>query len=234
MNPASPRVKLTYDDFVLFPDDGKRHELIDGEHFVTPSPNLGHQRVVGALHAAIHVWLRSNPIGEVFVAPFDVLLSNVDVVEPDLLYISNERKRVILTPKHVTGAPELVVEVASPSTRTRDETLKRRLFEQRGVLDTGSSTPSSTRCESISERVKGSVVRLSAPTSVATPCRRLFCRASNCPCRRSFATTVDAPRVTYLSRRVSALLSCTLASPRKWAARHATNPSGRTSTAPVI
>ncbi len=135
MNPASPRVKLTYDDFVLFPDDGKRHELIDGEHFVTPSPNLGHQRVVGALHAAIHVWLRSNPIGEVFVAPFDVLLSDIDVVEPDLLYISNERKRVILTPKHVTGAPELVIEVASPSTRTRDETLKRRLFEQRGVLE---------------------------------------------------------------------------------------------------
>jgi len=128
-------VKLTYDDFVLFPDDGKRHELIDGEHFVTPSPNLGHQRVVGALHAAIYVWLQSNPIGEIFVAPFDVLLSNVDVVEPDLLYISNERKQVILTPKHVTGAPELVIEVASPSTRARDETVKRRLFERQGVLE---------------------------------------------------------------------------------------------------
>ena len=59
MNPASPRVKLTYDDFVLFPEDGKRHELIDGEHFVTPSPNLGHQRVAGAQHAAIYVWLQT-------------------------------------------------------------------------------------------------------------------------------------------------------------------------------
>jgi Uma2 family endonuclease len=128
-------VKLTYDDFVLFPDDGKRHELIDGEHYVTPSPNLAHQRVVGALYAELYMWLQSNPIGEVFVAPFDVLLSDVDVVEPDLLYISSERKRNILTPKHVTGAPELVVEVASPSTRTRDETVKRRLFERQNVLE---------------------------------------------------------------------------------------------------
>jgi Uma2 family endonuclease len=135
VNPSSPRVKLTYDDFVLFPDDGKRHELIDGEHYVTPSPNLAHQRVVGALHAEVYMWLQSNPIGEVFVAPFDVLLSDVDVVEPDLLYISSERKRNILTPKHVTGAPELVVEVASPSTRTRDETVKRRLFERQNVLE---------------------------------------------------------------------------------------------------
>ena len=49
-HPASPGVKLTYDDFVLFPDDGQRHELIDGEHYVTPSPNLRHQKVLGNLY----------------------------------------------------------------------------------------------------------------------------------------------------------------------------------------
>jgi Uma2 family endonuclease len=135
VNPASPRVKLTYDDFVLFPDDGKRHELIDGEHYVTPSPNLAHQRAAGALFGALYVWLQSHPVGEVFMAPFDVLLSPVDVVEPDLLYISNDRKRAILTAKHVTGAPELVVEIASPGTRARDETVKRRLFEREGVRE---------------------------------------------------------------------------------------------------
>src|SRR5206468_8148158 len=90
VNPAGPGVKLTYDDFVLFPDDGKRHELIDGEHYVTPSPNITHQRISGNLHLMIGKWLEEHPIGQVFYAPLDVIFSNFDVVEPDLLYMSNE------------------------------------------------------------------------------------------------------------------------------------------------
>src|SRR5262245_16131566 len=58
VNPASPGQKLTYDDFLLFPDDGKRHELIDGEHCVAASPNLRHQRIVGNVFAAIDGWLQ--------------------------------------------------------------------------------------------------------------------------------------------------------------------------------
>ena len=69
----TPGVKLTYDDFVLFPDDGMRHELIDGEHYVTPSPNLKHQKVSGNLHLLIAGWLEHNPIGQVIYAPFDVV-----------------------------------------------------------------------------------------------------------------------------------------------------------------
>src|SRR5262245_43148649 len=90
VRPADPGLKLTYDDFVLFPDDGQRHELIDGEHYVTPSPNMKHQRVLGNLHLLIASWLDVHPIGEVFLSPFDVVFSNFDVVEPDLLYLSNE------------------------------------------------------------------------------------------------------------------------------------------------
>src|SRR5262245_26874698 len=126
-------VKLTYDDFLLFPDDGKRHELIDGEHYVTPSPNTRHQRISGKMHLIIGTWLETNPIGQLFYAPFDVVFSNFDVVEPDLLYISNARAAEILTTKHVSGVPELVIEIASPGTRKRDETLKRRLYERVGV-----------------------------------------------------------------------------------------------------
>jgi Uma2 family endonuclease len=70
---TSDRVKLTYDDFLLFPDDGQRHELIDGEHFVTPSPSTPHQRIVGNLHFALRRYLVEQPIGEVFLAPFDVV-----------------------------------------------------------------------------------------------------------------------------------------------------------------
>ena len=134
VRPASG-VKLTYDDFLLFPDDGKRHELIDGEHYVTPSPNTRHQRISGRLHLVIGNWLEAHPVGQLFYAPFDVVFSNFDVVEPDLLYMSNARATEILTVKHVAGVPELVIEIGSPGTRKRDETLKRRLYERTGVTE---------------------------------------------------------------------------------------------------
>jgi Uma2 family endonuclease len=132
-NPA--RVKLTYDDFLLFPDDGKRHELIDGEHYVTPSPNIRHQTILGNLHFLMRAWLEQHPVGRVFMAPLDVVFTQFDVVEPDLLFVSRHRAADLLTAKHVTGAPDVVVEIGSPSTRKRDETIKRRLYERSGVSE---------------------------------------------------------------------------------------------------
>ena len=135
MKPANLGLKLTYDDFVLFPDDGKRHELIDGEHYVTPSPNLKHQKVSGNLYLLIGAWLEDHPIGQIFYAPFDVVFSRHDVVEPDLLYMSNGRAADVLTPANVQGAPDLVIEIGSPGTRKRDETIKRHLYERSGVSE---------------------------------------------------------------------------------------------------
>jgi Uma2 family endonuclease len=132
--PPTSGVKLTYDDFLLFPDDGQRHELIDGEHYVTPSPNQIHQIIVGNLYFALRGYLEEHPIGQAFLAPFDVVFSSVDVVEPDLLYITAER-REILTKQNVQGAPDLVIEVGSPGTRRRDETIKRRLYERAEVSE---------------------------------------------------------------------------------------------------
>ena len=129
---TNPGVKLTYDDFLLFPDDGKRHELIDGEHYVTPSPSRKHQAIVWNLITIIGPYLESHPVGRAFAAPFDVVFSNFDVVEPDLLFISNARLDV-LTTKNVQGAPNLVVEIGSPGTRRRDEVIKRKLYERFGV-----------------------------------------------------------------------------------------------------
>ena len=129
-----PGVKLTYDDFLLFPDDGKRHELIDGEHYVTPSPNLKHQAVSRNLVTTIATFLRAQPIGKVYAAPLDVVFSHSDVVEPDLLFVSTSRLDV-LTAKNVQGAPDLVVEVGSPSTRRRDEKLKHQLYERFKVTE---------------------------------------------------------------------------------------------------
>ena len=135
MSLPAPGLKLTYDDFVLFPDDGKRHELIDGEHYVTPSPNTKHQTVSSNLFLLIGSWLEAHPIGRVFYAPYDVVFSEFDVAEPDLLYLSNERAAGIITPQHVRGAPDIVVEIASPGTRQRDETVKRRLYERSAVSE---------------------------------------------------------------------------------------------------
>ena len=130
----SAGVKLTYDDYLQFPEDGKRHELIDGEHYVTPTPKRPHQEISGNLHWLIRSYLEQQAIGRVFYAPFDVIFSNFDVVEPDLLYMSNERANDILR-DWVHGAPELVIEIASTSTRKRDETIKRRLYERFGVSE---------------------------------------------------------------------------------------------------
>jgi Uma2 family endonuclease len=132
---ARPDTRLTIDDFMLFPDDGRRHELLDGEHVVTPSPSTRHQRTVQALHVAFALHLRQHPEqGEVFIAPFDVVLSRFDVVEPDLLVVGGGQPD-ILTEKNVQGPPVLLVEVASGSTRRRDQGAKRLLYERAGVLE---------------------------------------------------------------------------------------------------
>ena len=135
MKPAASGVKLTYDDFLLFPDDGMRHELIDGEHYVSPSPNIRHQGISGSLHLLIAVWLEAHPIGRVYYAPLDVIFSRFDVVEPDLLYLSAARAAEALQGDFVHVVPELVIEILSKGTRKRDETIKRQLYERAGVTE---------------------------------------------------------------------------------------------------
>lgn len=130
-------VRLTYDDLVaMFPeDDGLRHELIDGEHFVTPSPATRHQMLSLRLTLALGNHLEAHPEqGSLFVARFDVVMTPYDVVEPDLLVVLGDQQD-ILTEKNVQGAPGLVVEILSPSTRKRDLTLKRQLFDREGVRE---------------------------------------------------------------------------------------------------
>jgi len=127
--------RLTYDDFLLFPDDGRRHEIIDGEHYVTPSPNLRHQRLVGRLFLSTGNYLAAHPgAGQVFLAPLDVVLSYHDVVEPDLLFVAGDQS-AIMTEKNIQGPPALVIEVISKSTRKKDAQTKRRLFERTGVRE---------------------------------------------------------------------------------------------------
>jgi Uma2 family endonuclease len=131
---AGSATKLTYEDFALFRDDGKRHELIDGEHFVTPSPATRHQAIARNLTGLLFAFLRGRDAGAIFPAPYDVVLTPHDVVEPDLLFVSVAR-RAIVTEANVQGAPDLAVEILSPASRRLDEILKRDLYDRAGVVE---------------------------------------------------------------------------------------------------
>ena len=131
---APTATKMTYEDLLLLPDDGMRHELIDGEHFVSPSPIEIHQLISGRLYLAIASHLAKHGGGVVFYAPFDVIFSPGDVVQPDLLFISDAR-RSIRTGKNVKVAPDLLVEVLSEVNRRHDEVRKRDLYLRNGVTE---------------------------------------------------------------------------------------------------
>src|SRR5690349_4526161 len=100
------RRKLTYEAYVLFPEDGQRHEIIDGEHYVSPAPIPKHQMVSVELTSLLHSFVKPRRLGRVLTAPTDVLLSRHDVCQPDILFISNERA-AILKDKNIQGAPDL-------------------------------------------------------------------------------------------------------------------------------
>jgi len=136
VSPARPDKRLTCDDFLLFPEgDGLRHEIIDGVHYVTAAPNLRHQDLVGRLHLAIGNFLAAHPdVGRVFLSPVDVVFSRHDVVEPDLVFIAGDQTN-ILTETNIQGAPAIVVEIVSKSTRPRDERIKKELFDRGGVRE---------------------------------------------------------------------------------------------------
>jgi Uma2 family endonuclease len=134
MDRSTKKRKLTYEDLLKLPEDDKRHEIIDGVHYVMSSPLLRHQRIVQRVGISIAVFLDVTGLGEVFFIPVDTVLSPHDVVVPDLVYVSKDRGH-LLQEKNIPGPPDLVGEVLSPSTRSRDRNLKRRLYEREGVLE---------------------------------------------------------------------------------------------------
>jgi Uma2 family endonuclease len=126
--------QLTYEDYLLFPDDGKRHEIIDGDHCVTPAPKTKHQKVSFNLTVAVGSFVKQRGLGLVLAAPSDVILSDDNVVQPDLLFVSTARANIV-TEDNIRGAPDLVVEIISETTRKKDEVTKRKLYQRFGVQE---------------------------------------------------------------------------------------------------
>ena len=128
---TKPALRLTYADYLDAPGD-ERYELIDGGLIVVGSPNIAHQTASMGLSLAVGGFVRERGLGQVFHAPTDVILTDTDVVQPDLVFVSNEREAIV-TPANIRGAPDLVVEILSPSTASLDRTTKRDLYARHGV-----------------------------------------------------------------------------------------------------
>jgi len=131
---ATTAKKLTSADYEKLPEDGFRHEIIEGEEFKTPAPGVPHQRVSAKLVQILQDYLGRSQAGEVLFAPVDVVLSQEDVVQPDIIIIASDHANRV-TQKDVQGAPDLVIEILSPSSAPVDRGRKLTLYDRAGVRE---------------------------------------------------------------------------------------------------
>ncbi|HWI52587.1 MAG TPA: Uma2 family endonuclease [Symbiobacteriaceae bacterium] len=141
-----PGPRFTYEDYLLLPED-KRWEVIEGELLVTPAPTFRHQRVSLKLTVRLSNHIETNGLGQVVYAPCDVILSSENVVQPDVLFVARQRLSIINPSGGVHGAPDLVVEILSPSTASRDQVVKRKLYGNYGVREYWVVDPASSTIE---------------------------------------------------------------------------------------
>ena len=132
-NSDTPK-KYTYEDYLELPDQpGYRFEVLEGVLIKEPSPNVMHQRVSRRLQRIIedYFW-QADPEGELFDAPLDVTFLQINVVQPDLFYVSGDQKSIIKD-THINGAPKLIIEILSPSTSRKDRLKKLRIYQNAQV-----------------------------------------------------------------------------------------------------
>jgi Uma2 family endonuclease len=128
-----PALQFTYQDYLLLPED-KRYEIIEGDLLMSPAPTGYHQDVVFRLARLLDDHVRADDSGKVQIAPRDVYLSEIDIVQPDILFVSKARLG-ILEEKYVRGAPDLTIEVFEKATAARDRVLKAKLYAKYGVRE---------------------------------------------------------------------------------------------------
>jgi Uma2 family endonuclease len=125
-------------DLDAMPDDGgwKRHEIIDGELFVTRAPHIFHQSAASKIHVHLENWAEATGLGRSFEAP-GVVLTPTDAVIPDVVWVSTSRMKQIDAAGHFTVAPELMVEILSPgeNNEQRDKSIKLKLYSSYGVQE---------------------------------------------------------------------------------------------------
>ena len=129
--PPGP-IKLTYEDCVDLPDDGRRYEILDGELEVSPAPAPKHRAVSGNLFAILHAHVQERGLGSVYYAPIDVILADTSIVQPDLVFIAVGRESIV-SHRGIEGPPDLAVEILSPWSVRRDRVAKAALYARYGI-----------------------------------------------------------------------------------------------------
>jgi Uma2 family endonuclease len=124
------RAKMHFSDYLELPDDGKRYEVLEGTLMMSPAPGFRHQRVSSNLHFSLETWCRARaPEGQVLAAPFDVVLADDTIVQPDLIYVRPERAGLIVA-ERLHGAPDLVVEIFHAAGASRDRVAKLQVYSR--------------------------------------------------------------------------------------------------------
>jgi Uma2 family endonuclease len=129
---ATLPIRITYEEFRAFPDDGRRHELIDGEVFSWRPPWLAHQLVSGECLSLLYYAVTKRDLGWVLPAPLEVKFAGDSSVQPDLVVVLRDRSHVLTEPR-IEGAPSLLVEITSPETYAHDLGRKFALYARNGV-----------------------------------------------------------------------------------------------------
>lgn len=145
-NPSSLPLRLTYDDYCEIPTGHQRYELVGGKIRVVPSPSVIHQEILRRVLMALAGWVEEHDLGKVYPAPLDVVLSEDNVVQPDLLFVSRSRLDIIKEDS-IRGTPDLIVEILSPSTSQWDREVKRPLYIRFGVQEVWLVDPESRSVE---------------------------------------------------------------------------------------
>ena len=125
---------FTYEDLKSWEPDNYRHEIIEGEHFMSPSPSVYHQEIIRKLTIYLSQHVQKKGLGRIFVSPIDVVFHETDVCVPDLIFINKENDAIIKA-ENIQGAPDLVIEILSPSTKKRDRELKYKRYAYYGVKE---------------------------------------------------------------------------------------------------
>ena len=126
------KIVLTYEDYVLLPNDRNRYEILEGELTVTPAPSTKHQTASVNLLVLLSQYIKERDLGKLFHAPIDLILESTSVLQPDLLFVSKARQHII-TEKAIEGAPDLVVEILSPTTSRTDRVTKAQIYARHSV-----------------------------------------------------------------------------------------------------
>lgn len=148
---------FTYADYCAL-DDDTRYEVVDGELLLMPAPTKRHQRITGRLFRLLDTHVEDHDAGQVYVSPLDVVLSDTNVVQPDVLFVAQARVAEVLQERGVFGAPDLVVEVLSPSTEARDRQGKLLAYQKAGVAEHWLVAVSDSSCIEVRRRKRGRLV----------------------------------------------------------------------------